>query len=103
MLLGESAPNLVILKFDALSPSRKRVLSYKSAVTGKRVLSYTSAVTGKRVLSSYIGRVGYRYLSYDTYSLVTQESTLLLLGESAPNLINFKFDSLSPSRKRVLS
>ena len=57
LLLGESAPNLVILKFDALSPSRKRVLSYKSAVTGKRVLSYTSAVTGKRVLSSYIGRV----------------------------------------------
>ena len=46
LLLGESAPNLVILKFDALSPSRKRVLSYKSAVTGKRVLSYTSAVTG---------------------------------------------------------
>ena len=58
MLLGESAPNLVILKFDALSPSRKRVLSYKSAVTGKRVLSYTSAVIGKRILSSYIGRVG---------------------------------------------
>ena len=58
MLLGESAPNLVILKFDTLSPSRKRVLSYKSAVTGKRVLSYPSAVTGKRVLSSYIGRLG---------------------------------------------
>ena len=57
LLLGESAPNLVILKFVALSPSRKRVLSYKSAVTGKRVLSYTSAVTGKRVLSYYIGRV----------------------------------------------
>ena len=47
-----------ILKFDTLSPSRKRVLSYKSAVTGRRVLSYASAVTGKRVLSSYIGRVG---------------------------------------------
>ena len=60
-------------------------------------------MSGKRVLSSYIGRVGYRYLSYDTYSLVTQESTLLLLGESAPNLVILKFDTLSPSRKRVLS
>ena len=53
MLLGESAPNLVILKFDALSPSRKRVLSYKSAVTGKRVLSYIHKCSNW----SYIGRV----------------------------------------------